>query len=77
VVDVGVAQGRPVRRRQRGTADTVIALAPGADIRISFYGADPIRSLALKPVGELRAELGAVITFEVVGIERVTIEGQA
>lgn len=44
-------------------------------IVISLYNSDPIRSLTVEPVNEIRAELGSTFTLKVIGVERVTTEG--
>ena len=41
-----------------------------------IYGADPLRSLHLRVVSEVRAEVGTEVVLRVIGVERVTVEGE-
>jgi hypothetical protein len=44
-------------------------------ITLNLYGNDPLRSLTLRPLGDIRAEIGATFTVEVIGVQRVIGEG--
>lgn len=68
------------RRKQQDQPEDpsdLIHFAEGSSINLSLWGqANGVRSLSLLPVTDIRATIGARITFEVVGIERVQVEGQ-
>ena len=54
------------RRKQTETpSDLMHVQAAGANIHLGFYGqANGIRSLALRPVGDIHARIGSTVTFE-------------
>lgn len=64
--------------REVAAPSDVMRLREGSTVSLNFYGGEgEVRSLSLRPVTDvITAQIGAQVTFEVVGIERVRREGE-